>query len=92
MALTPDHEDRWAGGPGAGQSVEELPERVEARVLMLYGTQAEVVTAHHPADDPVCVPAAALALQLGVDLRSLPGRRFSAAVLDDRVVDAELIS
>ncbi|GAA4933960.1 hypothetical protein HD597_010069 [Nonomuraea thailandensis] len=84
-------EDDWERSPDAARSIAEPPARVEARVQLLFGTQAEIVTAHHPSDDPLRVPAAALALQLGVPLDELPGRRFTAAIVGESVRDAELI-
>ncbi|MEV4174003.1 hypothetical protein [Nonomuraea sp. NPDC049709] len=83
--------DDWETGPDAANAIGEPPARVEARVLLLYGAQAEIVTAHHPTTDPLRVPAAELALQLGVPVTELAGRRFTAAIVDDHVIEAELI-
>ncbi|WP_433445671.1 hypothetical protein [Nonomuraea sp. CA-141351] len=83
--------DEWETGPDAAASIGEPPARVEARVLLLYGQFAEIVTPHHPTDDPLRVPAAELAQQLGIEAEALPGRRFTATIVDDQVRDAELI-
>ncbi|MDX3100466.1 hypothetical protein [Nonomuraea angiospora] len=82
--------EEWERGPDAASGVGEPPARVEGRMLLLYGDFAVVVTAYHPEGDPLHVPAAGLAEQLGIDVEELPGRRFTAAIVGDRVMGAEL--
>lgn len=80
----------WQTGRDASRTIGEPPARVEARVQLLYGSLAEVVTPYHPSDDPLRVPAAELALQLGVTLAQLAGKRFTAKIEGDHVRDARL--
>lgn len=84
------HKDAWEHGPDAAASIGEPPARVEARVLLLFGDQAEIVTPHHPVADPLRVAAAELAEQLGIEVRELSGRRFTAAIVGDQLREAEL--
>ncbi|MFI6317598.1 hypothetical protein ACIBG8_08760 [Nonomuraea sp. NPDC050556] len=83
--------DDWEGGPDAARSVGARPERLEARVQLVFGARAEVVTAYHPSGDPLRVPAAELAEQLGVGVGELAGVRFTAEIVDDAVRAARLI-
>lgn len=80
----------WQTGRDASRTIGDPPARVEARVQLLYGSLAEVVTPYHPSDDPIRVPAAELAEQLGVALAELAGKRFTAAIDGDHVRDARL--
>ncbi|MEV3980783.1 hypothetical protein [Nonomuraea sp. NPDC049758] len=85
-------DNEWERGPDAAHAIGDAPERLEGRVLLLYGSLAEIVTAHHPTTDPLRVPAAELAEQLGIEAQALPGRRFTATIgNDDQVRDARLI-
>lgn len=85
------NDDSWEQGVDAASSAGERPARVEARVLLLFGTRAEVVTAFHPSDDPLRVPAAELAELLGVPVGELAGARFTAEIVDEEVRAARLI-
>ena len=89
--MTEDTED-WENSPDAAYTEGEPPPRVEARVQLLFGDLAEIVTAYHPSDDPLRVPAAALAEQLGVELDALAGVRFIAEVVGEEVREARLTS
>jgi hypothetical protein len=82
--------DTWETGPDAAHGAAQPPERVQARVVLLYGSQAEVATDVHPVDDPLRVPAAELARLLGVRIEELPGKRFTAVVDGERLVDVQL--
>lgn len=62
-----------------------MSERVNVRVLLLIGDQAEIV-ADVPAEeraDPERYPVSEVAESTGLDVSELPGKRLSAAV-DDR--------
>ncbi|MEV7871484.1 hypothetical protein AB0P17_36540 [Streptomyces sp. NPDC088124] len=65
-----------------------MSERVNVRVLLLIGDQAEIV-ADVPLDErgePVRYPAADVASAAGVEVEQLPGARLSAVVgSDDRL-------
>ncbi|MGP3914329.1 hypothetical protein [Nonomuraea sp. 10N515B] len=89
---TQPDEDAWEHGADAARNVGEPPMRVQCHVQLLFGDLAEVVTMYHPYDDPLRVPAAALAEQLGVELEALPGCRFTAVIEGDTVRDAELLA
>jgi hypothetical protein len=80
----------WEDSPDAARTASEPPARYEARVQLLFGERAEVVTEHHPADDPLRVPASELAAQLGVGLQELPGMRFTAEIAGEAVRNATL--
>ncbi|MDT7847219.1 hypothetical protein [Streptomyces justiciae] len=61
-----------------------MSERVNVKVLLLFGDQAEIV-ADVPAEEraePERYPAAEVAEATGLDVSELPGRRLSAAVDD----------
>lgn len=58
-------------------------ERVRVRVLLLFGDQAEIVTDTPDAVSPERYPAATVAAEAGVDVKSLPGMRLTASVGDD---------
>ncbi|MEU1155757.1 hypothetical protein ABZ369_22450 [Streptomyces sp. NPDC005918] len=70
-----------------------MSERVNVKVLLLFGDQAEIV-ADVPAEErgePVRYPAAEIAEAVGVEERELPGRRLSAEVgADDRLTGWQL--
>ncbi|MEV5606997.1 hypothetical protein [Streptomyces sp. NPDC052225] len=65
-----------------------MSERVNVKVLLLFGDQAEVV-ADVPAGEraePVRYPAAEIAAAVGLGVKELPGRTLSAEVgADDRL-------
>ncbi|MEV4059708.1 hypothetical protein [Nonomuraea dietziae] len=82
---TRSSEDSWEHGPDAVRDAGDPSARVEARVLLLFGDQAEVLTPHHGALDPLRVPAAKLADELGVEVAQLPGVRFLAVVDGDEL-------
>lgn len=65
-----------------------MSERVNVKVLLLFGDQAEIVADVPPEEraDPVRYPAAEIAEAVGVEPEGLPGRRLTAAVgPDDRL-------
>jgi hypothetical protein len=88
-----DERRAWELGPDAAHGVGDPSAPVECRVLLLFGDQAEVVTPfQHRGDPPLRVPAAELAGQLGVDVGTLAGRRFSGVVAEGSVMGAVLLS
>lgn len=85
--------EAWELGPDASHGGGDPSAPMECRVLLLFGDQAEVVTSLQGRDDPpLRVPAAELAGLLGVDVGTLPGRRFSAVISDGVVSGAVLLS
>lgn len=63
-----------------------MSERVNVKVLLLFGDQAEIVADAPDAGDPVRYPAAEIAAAVGAELSDLPNMRLSAAVgADDRL-------
>ncbi|MGW1796893.1 hypothetical protein ACWCQN_12995 [Streptomyces sp. NPDC001984] len=60
-------------------------ERVNVRVLLLFGDQAEIVADIPPEEraDPERYPAAEIAEAVGVDVDRLPGMRLIADVGED---------
>ena len=62
-----------------------MNERVNVRVLLLFGDQAEVVADVPPAErgEPARYPVADIAGAVGVPASDLPGTRLSAVVGDD---------
>ncbi|PZG20616.1 hypothetical protein C1J01_08935 [Nonomuraea aridisoli] len=85
--LASGNADAWERGPDASHGFGDPSAPVECRVLLVVGEWAEVVTEHHGVgDDPLRVPAAGLADQLGVAVDALPGLRFSGVVGDDGLV------
>ncbi|MEU1115647.1 MULTISPECIES: hypothetical protein [unclassified Streptomyces] len=65
-----------------------MNERVNVKVLLLFGDQAELVT-DVPADEraePVRYPAVGISAAVGLELQELPGRSPTAAAdPDDRL-------
>ncbi|WEH40780.1 hypothetical protein [Streptomyces sp. AM 2-1-1] len=57
-----------------------MSERVNVRVLLLFGDQAEVVADAPDADVPARYSAAEVAAAAGVAVSELPGMRLSAVV------------
>ncbi|MEU2180090.1 hypothetical protein [Streptomyces thermolilacinus] len=57
-----------------------MTERVNVKVLLLIGQDAEIVADAPDADTPVRYPAAEIAEAVGLPLRDLPGTRLTAVV------------
>ncbi|MFB7228505.1 hypothetical protein ACFCY9_12385 [Streptomyces fimicarius] len=57
-----------------------MSERVNVKVLLLVGGEAEVVADAPDADAPARYPATVIAEEAGVAVRELPGMRLSAVV------------
>ena len=65
-----------------------MSERVNVKVLLLFGDQAEVVADVSPEEraDPVRYPVAEIAEAVGLEAKELPGRKLTAQVgSDDRL-------
>jgi hypothetical protein len=62
-----------------------MSERVNVRVLLLFGDQAEVVADVPPEEraEPVRYPAAEIASEAGVPVKELPGKQLTAVVGPD---------
>lgn len=62
-----------------------MSERVNVKVLLLFGDQAEVVADVPPEEraEPQRYPAADVAAAAGIPLDQLPGTRLTAEVGDD---------
>ncbi|MFJ8792881.1 hypothetical protein [Streptomyces sp. NPDC102462] len=60
-----------------------MSERIEARVLLLVGDQAEITTAHRDASAPERVPVARLVQETGIPPERLVGAKVTAFVGDD---------
>lgn len=65
--------------------------RVEVRVMLLFGDQAELITPGHGAGDPLRMPAADIARDAGLPVGELPGRRFTAIRAGDGYRDFRLV-
>ncbi|MFE9296578.1 DUF6292 family protein [Streptomyces niveus] len=59
---------------------QQMSEQVNVRVLLLVGTEAEIVADAADAGEPARYPAAEIAEAVGVPVRDLPGTRLSAVV------------
>lgn len=58
-----------------------MSERVNVKVLLLFGEEAEIVADAPDAGDPERYPVVEIAAALGVeDVRELPGMRLTALV------------
>ncbi|MEE4493561.1 hypothetical protein [Streptomyces sp. BE230] len=57
-----------------------MSERVNVKVLLLFGDQAEIVADAPDAGEPVRYPAAEIAGAVGAELSELPNMRLSAVV------------
>ncbi|MFF4989613.1 hypothetical protein ACFY19_20640 [Streptosporangium saharense] len=79
--------ETWENGADAARTTSAAPDRVEARVSILFGDRAEVVTDYHPASDPLRMPTGDLARALGVDVDRLPGQRFLCRVDGEEIRD-----
>ncbi|MFC8625631.1 hypothetical protein [Streptomyces anulatus] len=65
---------------------EPMSERVNVKVLLLVGGEAEVVADSPDADAPARYPATVIAEDAGVAVKELPGMKLSATVgADDRL-------
>lgn len=63
-----------------------MSERVNVKVLLLIGGEAEIVADAPDPDTPARYPATVIAEEVGVPARELPGMRLSAVVgPDDRL-------
>ncbi|MER7807902.1 hypothetical protein [Streptomyces sp900116325] len=63
-----------------------MSERVNVKILLLFGDQAEVIADAADAGDPVRYPAAEIAGAVGAELSELPNMRLTAVVgADDRL-------
>ena len=82
--------DDWETSEDAARSTPAPSGRVQARVQLLYGDLAEVVTPGHPSSDPLRVPAVWLAGELGVEVKKLLRTRFTALLVDDELRDPGL--
>jgi hypothetical protein len=62
-----------------------MSERVNVRVLLLFGDQADIVADVPPEEqaEPERYPAREIAEAVDLKAKDLPGRRLSAAVGDD---------
>ena len=60
-----------------------MSERLQARVLLLVGDQAEVTTPRRDHRDPERVPVARLVEETGLTIEELPGAKLVAVVSDD---------
>ncbi|MER8030705.1 hypothetical protein ABTZ78_17300 [Streptomyces bauhiniae] len=70
-----------------------MSERVNVRVLLVIGTEAEVVADVPPAEReaPVRFPASEIADAVGLEVGDLPGRALTAVVAaGDRLTDWRL--
>ncbi len=75
-----------AGLPTAPEKEEPMSERVNVKVLLLVGGEAEVVADAPDADVPARYAASLIAEEVGVPASELPGMRLSAVVgADDRL-------
>jgi hypothetical protein len=77
--------EEWENGQDAARQGGAVPDAIDARVSLTFGDQAEVVTHWHPVSDPLRVPAARLADDLGVPVERLPGVRFRARIVGEDV-------
>lgn len=57
-----------------------MSERVNVRVLLLVGNEAEIVADATDAGEPARYPAAEIAQAVGVPVKELPGTRLTADV------------
>ncbi|MFF4369645.1 hypothetical protein [Streptomyces sp. NPDC001594] len=63
-----------------------MSERVNVKVLLLFGAEAEIVADVADPAAPERYPASIIAEDVGLPMRELPGRRLTAEVgSDDRL-------
>jgi hypothetical protein len=55
-------------------------DRVNVTVLLNVGEESEILTPRRDLDNPLRVPAAAIASDTGIPARKLPGKRLTAIV------------
>jgi hypothetical protein len=60
-----------------------MSERVSAKVLLVFGDQAEITTPYRDASDPERVPVARLVKETGIAREELAGAEL-VAVVDDK--------
>lgn len=60
-----------------------MGERINAKVLLLFGDQAEVRTAHCGPEEPERVPVARLVADTGIPRARLVGAELVAVIGDD---------
>ncbi|MEV1079893.1 hypothetical protein AB0I98_16850 [Streptomyces sp. NPDC050211] len=60
-----------------------MSERLSARVLLLFGDEAEITTEHRDHTDPERVPVARLVEETGIPREELAGAALVAVVSDD---------
>ncbi|MFF3755318.1 hypothetical protein ACFYYH_33575 [Streptomyces sp. NPDC002018] len=69
-----------------------MGERANVRVLLLVGSEAEIVADASDADAPERYPAQEIADAVGVPVKELPGTRLTAAVgVGDRLSGWQLV-
>ncbi|MFQ6325268.1 hypothetical protein ACLMAL_03900 [Nocardia sp. CWNU-33] len=66
-------------------------DRVQVRVILVFGDRAQLDTPWHSARDPMWVPAALIAEQAGLPVNELPGREFSAVGDRKSLTDFRLV-
>lgn len=64
-----------------------MSERIEARVMLLFGDQAELATAHTGHEEPERVPVERLVEETGIPREQLAGARVVAVVGDGGEVE-----
>lgn len=60
-----------------------MSERLQARVLLLVGNEAEITTPHRDHTDPERVPVGRLVKETGLTREELPGAKLMAVVSSD---------
>jgi hypothetical protein len=70
--------DAFERDTAAARAAHAHAKRLEVRVLLTVGDDAELVTPDHSAEAPLRVPAADIARDAGLPANELPGRRFTA--------------
>ncbi|MEV0170394.1 hypothetical protein AB0I00_04600 [Streptomyces sp. NPDC050803] len=60
-----------------------MGERINAKVLLLYGDQAELTTEHRGPEDPERAPVARLVADTGIPRARLVGAELVAVIGDD---------
>ncbi|MFG2002311.1 hypothetical protein ACGFNU_24475 [Spirillospora sp. NPDC048911] len=68
-----------------------MSERVEVRVLLLLGDQADLTTPDHGPHNALRMPAADIARDAGLPANELPGRRLTAIRDGDSFRDFQLV-
>ncbi|MEV6674581.1 hypothetical protein [Streptomyces sp. NPDC051162] len=86
--LTPESRDRHHGSPhdhdrSTAEGDDDVSDRVDVKVLLLFGDQAEITADAADAEGVQRYPAADVATDAGVAVSQLPGMRLTALVGDD---------